>query len=245
MEEKVKRNHEDFKELFAVGAHFAFSRSRRHPSAKPFILGVKNRVEIFDLERTKESLEKAKEFVKQTAAQRGQILFVGGKSEAKKAIMEAASELGLPYVAGRWIGGTLTNFPEIRKRVEKMEDLINQREKGDLAKYTKKERILIDKEIDKLNDMFFGLVKMKELPKALFVVDSRHEENAVLEARGRHIPIVALTGSDCNLAAVDFPISANDASLSSIRFFVGEIVKSFREGQKSVEPQTSDKPSQE
>jgi small subunit ribosomal protein S2 len=194
---------------------------------------VKNRVEIFDLEKTVECLEKAKEFVKQTAINKGQILFIGGKSEAKKVIMESALKLHLPYVAGRWLGGTLTNFSEIRKRIEKMESLISQREKGELVKYTKKERLILNKEIEKLSEMFSGLVEMKELPKALFVIDSRHERNAIEEAKKKNIPVVALTGSDCDLAEIDFPIPANDASLSSIRFFVEKISESYREGRKS------------
>ena len=116
--------------LFKAGAHFAYSKSRRHPSSKPFIFGVKNKVEIFDLEKTEVELQKAKDFVKTFGETGAQILFVGGKSEAKEAIKNVAQSLNMPYVAGRWIGGSLTNFSEIRKRVIKLETLTSQKEKG-------------------------------------------------------------------------------------------------------------------
>ncbi len=220
--------------MFKAGAHFAYARSRRHPSAKPFIFGVKNRVEIFDLEKTSESLERAKAFVTSIAATGKQILFVGGKSESREIVKNAALSLGMPYVSGRWIGGTFTNFPEIRRRIEKMETLVSQREKGELGKYTKKERLLIDREIVKLEQFFGGLVSMKEMPKALFVIDQKRENIAVTEAQKIGIPVISLSGSDCNLKEVEFPIPGNDASLSSINFFVSEIVAAFKEGAKSI-----------
>lgn len=216
--------------LFKAGAHFAYTKARRHPSAKPFIFGVKNKVEIFDLEKTEAELEKAKAFIKEIAAAGGTVLFVGGKSEAKEAIRNTASSLGQPYVAGRWIGGTLTNFTEIKKRVAKLESLTSQKEKGELGKYTKKERLLIDREIVKLQDTFSGLLAMKEYPKALFVVDSKREHIAVAEAKAQGIKIVSLSGSDCNLYDVDYAIPANDVSMHSIAYVVGEIAAAFKEG---------------
>jgi small subunit ribosomal protein S2 len=219
--------------LFKVGAHFAYVKSRRHPSAKPFIFGVKNKVEIFDLEKTQLELEKAKDFVKKIGETGGQILFVAGKSEAKNAIQNTALSLGMPFVAGRWIGGTLTNFPEIRKRVVKLETLTSQKEKGELAKYTKKERLLIDREIDKLNASFSGIIPMKELPKALFVVDSKRESIAIAEAKQNGIKIVSLSGSDCDLGEVDYAIPGNDVSMQSIAYIVGEIASAYKEGKSA------------
>ena len=150
--------------LFGVGAHFGFIKSRRHPTATPFIFGIKNKVDIFDLEKTTESLDKALDFVKTLGSKNGLILFVGGKNEAKDALANIAGSISQPYVAGRFIGGTLTNFSEIRKRVEKLEMLVSQKEKGELVKYTKKERLLIDRDITKLREFFFGLSVMKNLP---------------------------------------------------------------------------------
>jgi small subunit ribosomal protein S2 len=216
--------------LFTAGAHFGFAKSRRHPSAKPFIFGIKNKVEIFDLEKTETSLNKAMEFVKTIGSKKGTILFVSGKNEAKAAIEKGAMAINQPYVSGRWIGGTLTNFPEIKKRVNKMEDLISQKEKGELVKYTKKERLLIDRDIAKMNKMFSGIVSMKSAPMALFIVDTRQEVTAVKEAKTLKIPVISLSGSDCDLADSDFPIPGNDSAKASIEFFVGKMVEAYKQG---------------
>lgn len=230
MTDTKMENNEVIQKMFVAGAHFAFSRSRRHPTLAPFIFGVKNRVEIFDLEKTQVLLEKAEDFVRKMGAEGQQILFVGGKSEARDAVKQAALSLDMPYVAGRWIGGALSNFKEIRSRVDKFLDLTAKREKGELAKYTKKERLLIDREIDKLNRLFSGFILMKELPKALFVIDSKHENIAVTEAKKAHIPIIALMGSDCDFKDAEYPIPGNDASMASIAFFVDRIVWAYKEG---------------
>lgn len=217
--------------LFSVGAHFGFIKSRRHPSTKPFIFGVKNKIEIFDLEKTSQSLNKALEFVQDLGTRNAKILFVSGKNEAKAGVTLVAESINMPYVAGRFIGGTLTNFPEIRKRVEKLESLVSQKEKGELVKYTKKERLLIDREIDKLREFFFGLSVMKNLPAALFVVDSKKESIAVKEAKTMGIPVISLSGTDNNLNEVDFPIPGNDASRTSIEFFLQKIADAYKAGQ--------------
>jgi small subunit ribosomal protein S2 len=216
--------------LFSAGAHFGFVKSRRHPSARPFIFGVKNKIEIFDLEKTSKSLEKALSFVEELASRNGKILFVSGKNEAKAAITAVGEALVMPYVAGRFIGGTLTNFPEIKKRVEKMESWISQKEKGELAKYTKKERLLIDREINKLRDFFFGISVMKSLPQAVFVVDAKREFIAVKEAQKMNIPVIALCGTDNNLNDVEFPIPGNDSSKASIEFFLSKIAAAYKAG---------------
>lgn len=217
-------------ELFKAGAHFAFVKARRHPSAKPYIFGVKNRIEIFDLEKTNEALQKALEYVKGLGSTNSQILFVGGKGEARNAVKAGASSLGMPYVDGRWIGGTLTNFTQIKRRVAKLEELTMQKEKGELAKYTKRERMLIDKEIENLRHYFEGLVAMKDMPKALFVVDPKKEEIAVSEARQKGIPVIAIAGSDCDISGIQHPVPANDASVSSITFLVNKFVEAYNSG---------------
>jgi small subunit ribosomal protein S2 len=222
--------------MFKAGAHFAFGKSRRHPTAAPYIFGAKNNVEIFDLEKTSKLLAHAAEFIKTIAKEGKSILIVGGKSEARTTVKNAGETLGMPFVDGRWIGGTLTNFKEIRKRVEKMERLMSEREKGELAKYTKKERLLIDREIANLERFFSGIVPMKELPKALFVVDPKKEYTAVKEAKDIGIPVIALSGSDCDISEADYPIVGNDSSKSSIEFFVREIVNAYNEGKKLWQP---------
>jgi small subunit ribosomal protein S2 len=220
--------------LFKAGAHFGLIRSRRHPSVKPFIFGVKNKIEIFDLEKTSDSLAVAKDFIKSIVAQGGQVLFVGGKNESIDAVRNGAIKAGMPYVAGRWLGGTLTNFPEIKKRITKLEDLTSQKEKGELGKYTKKERLLIDREIITLTHDFFGITTMRSIPKALFVIDLKKELIAVKEARRLKIPVVSLSSSDCNLREVEYPIPGNDASKASIGFFVDEIVSAIEDGKSEA-----------
>ena len=217
-------------EMFAAGAHFGYSRSRRHPSTKAFIFGTKNGIEIMDLEKTSIELEKAKEFVKTLAKGGKQILFVGTKSESKKVVEDGAASIDLPFVVERWVGGVLTNFSEIKKRVALLEDLRSKKEKGELAMYTKKERSLIDKDIERLERNFAGIVSMKEMPVAMFVVDPRKEAIAIKEAQYLGIPIIALASSDCNLKEVDFAIPGNDSSVSSVNFFVAQIVAAFKSG---------------
>lgn len=214
--------------MFTAGAHFGLGRSRRHPKAAKFVFGTKNRTDIFDLEKTGELLEAAKSFTALLAKDNKTILFVGGKKEASQAVKNAAQSLNMPYVDGRWIGGTLTNFGNIRKRVEKYEGLVSDREKGELAKYTKRERMLIDKDIAKLEKMFFGIVPMKKLPDAIVIVDPRYESTAVAEAKHTKIPTIALANSDCDISEIKYPLVGNDTAKSSISFFLSEIVKAYQ-----------------
>ena len=218
--------------LFSVGAHFGFVKSRRHPSAKPFIFGSKNNIEIFNLEKTSKELERALAFVELKGKEGAIGLWVGGKSEAREATKKAGQELEMPYVAGRWIGGTLSNFNEIKKRISRLEELIGQREKGELSKYTKKERLLFDREIEKLSIYFSGLSRLKSLPKFLVVIDPKKEYIAVAEARKIGIPVVALAGSDTNLYELDYAIPGNDSSRQSIAFIISELVKAYKNGKK-------------
>lgn len=227
-------NNQNIQNMFRAGAHFGFSKTRRHPTISPYIFGAKNKVEIFDLEKTENLLEKAKVFISSLAKEGKVILFVGGKSEARNTIKSAAMSINMPYVDGRWIGGTLTNFMQIRKRVEKLEKLTTEKEKGELAKYTKKERLLIDREIANLERFFSGIISMKDLPKALFVIDPKKEKTAVREAMDMRIPAIALAGSDCNIKEIDYPIVGNDASQASIQYFTQEIIKAYSSAGKKI-----------
>ena len=229
MEEVKNKKNADkiIEEMFKAGAHFGYSKSRRHPTVSSYIFGIKNRAEIFDLTKTADLLQNALDFVVSLAKDSRQILFVGGKNEARDLIKKAAVSINMPYVAGRWIGGTFTNFSEIKKRISKLEELTKQREKGELSKYTKKERLVIDRNIANLERFFSGLLLMKEMPKAVFVIDPKNEAIAVTEAKKMGIPVIALAGSDCDIKNIDYPIAANDSSISSISFFVDEIVKAY------------------
>ncbi len=216
--------------LFSVGAHFGYRRSKRHPTAASYIFATKGGVEIFDLPQTRDALAKAEEFVKGLAQAGKSLLFVGGKREASNAVQENASRIGMPFVSSRWIGGTLTNFSQIRSRIDKMLELVAAREKGELGKYTKKERLLIDREVARLETLFHGLVPLAGLPAALFVVDPKHEDTAVAEAKRKNLPVIALASSDCDLGAIAYPIPGNDASRASIQFFVEKIAAAYAAG---------------
>jgi small subunit ribosomal protein S2 len=216
-------------QMFQAGVHYGYSRSKRHSSAKPFLFGNKGGSDIFDLGKTKQSLEDAKDFIKKIIASDKQVLFVSSKNEAKTIIKDAAESIDMPYVSGRWIGGTLTNFSEIKKRVAKLEKLRQEKESGEWSsKYNKKEQLKLTKEIEKLEKHFAGLVSMKVLPAVLFVIDSKKEKIAVIEAGKMNIPVVALANSDCDFLSVSYPLAGNDTSKTSIEFFVKQIVGTYK-----------------
>lgn len=217
-----------------VGVQFGYSRTRRHPSALAFIGGSKNRTDLFDLSKVKIELEKAKDFVAKLAGENKMILFVGTKPESRKITEDAAKRLKQPFVINRWIGGTLTNLPEIRKRVERLKELREKKLSGELEKkYTKKERSLFDREMSRLEENFGGIIDMEKIPSALFIIDSKHESTAVAEARRLKIPVISLSNSDCNLTLIDYAIPGNDAASSSIRFFTEELANTYSNGLKT------------
>ncbi len=216
--------------MFKAGVQYGFSKARRHPSFASLIFGVKNKVEIIDLEKANDYLAKAKEYVKKLASEKKNILFVGGKNEVKDVVRKAAMRIDMPFVSGRWIGGTLTNFTEIKKRIAKFEELSSAKEKGELEKYTKKERLLIDREIEHLNTLFEGIVKLQGLPDAILIIDAKYEDNAMAEAKQKNVPILSICGTDNNIKSIDYPIPGNDSSVSSVAFFLDEIVKAYQDG---------------
>jgi len=217
-------------EMFRSGVHYGYSKSRRHPLVSQYVFTTKNGVDIINIEKTEELLLKALEAVSKFAASGKTILFVGTKPEARQQVIETALALNMPYVGERWVGGALTNFPEIKKRIVKLLDLRDQKEKGGLDKYTKKERLLIDREMEKMTKNFQGLTGITKTPDAVFVVDPKKEHIAVTEAKKMKLPIIALLNTDCNLKQVEFPIVANDASVSSITFFLSKIKEAYTNG---------------
>ena len=209
--------------LFATGAHYGYSRTRRHPSVKNHILTTKNGVDIINVETTQSQLNAAKEFITSVAAKGGVVLFVGTKPEARATVERVAGVLGMPFIIERWVGGILTNWTEIKKRIHKLEDLRGKKERGELDMYTKKEKLLIDADIAKMGKLFGGLVGMTKLPDALVIVDAKEEDIAVKEARVARVPVVAITNTDNNIKGIEFPIMGNDSSRSSITYFIEEI----------------------
>lgn len=220
-------------ELFSAGVHYGYSRSKRHPSMKKALYGVKNNMEIIDLGNTIELLSEAEKFVIELAKEGKKILFVGSKNQIRDITEQQAQRIDMPYVKNRWIGGMLTNFSEIKKRMLRLKELIEKKEKGDLGMYTKKERLIIDREIERLDRNFGGSVSITDVfPSAMFVVDPKKEEIAVNEALSLNIPIIAIANSDCNIGNVDYPIPANDSARASVELFMKRIVEAYRGAQK-------------
>lgn len=236
--QKVKNTQESndtvVEKMFKAGAHYGYSKTRRHPSVSKYIYATKNKVDIINLEKTTVMLETAVEFVKNLGAQNKTILFVGTKPEAKVTTKSMAESLNMPYVTERWIGGTLSNFTEIKKRINELENYRKDSTTGGLDKYTKKERVVMAKKMEKLTRYYSGLVGLKKAPDALLVIDARSEHIAATEARKSGIPVIALVNSDSNIKSLDYPIVANDAGIPSIKFFVTAIGNAYKEGQTSL-----------
>ncbi len=217
-------------EMFKAGAQYGYSKSRRHPSTAPFVFATKNGVDIINIEKTFEQFTKVTELVEGLAQSGKTILFVGTKAEARQAIVETALALSMPYVNERWVGGALTNFPEIKKRIAKLLELREQKEKGGLDKYTKKERLLIDREMDDMTKNFQGITAMTKMPDYMFVIDPKKEHIAVTEAHKMKIPVIGILNTDSNIKQVEHAVVANDASTSSINFFISGIKEAYAKG---------------
>lgn len=206
--------------LMKVGAHYGYTRTRRHPSTKAYIAASSNGVDFIDLEKTQADFEKAVTFLKSVLATNKQILFVGTKPEIRQIVKEIALSMNQPYVADRYIGGAITNFPQIKKRIEKLHDLLSRKEKGELAVYTKKEQVLIQRDIDRLDRNFGGMSTVATLPGAIVIVDARKEMMCVEEAKRMRIPVVALANTDCDINDIEYPIVCNDGAPISVRTFL-------------------------
>lgn len=225
---KTENNETVIEQMFQAGAHYGYSKTRRHPSVSPYIYVTKNKTDIIDLEKTNVMLERAAEFVKSLGARGKVILFVGTKPEAKETVKNVAVSLNMPYVTERWIGGTLSNFTEIKKRIIELENYRRDNVEGGLDKYTKKERVVLAKKMDKLSRYYSGLVSLKKAPDALFIIDTRTEHIALTEARKSNIPVISLVNSDGNIKGIDYPIVANDVSIPSIKLFAMSIADAYK-----------------
>ena len=210
-------------EMTAAGLHFGHRTSRIHPKMKPYIAGVKNTIHIIDLESTKKSLDKALEFIAKLAKEEKKIIFVGTKVQMKDLLKKTAIECKASYINERWLGGTLTNFKIIKGRVDHFKELEEKKNNGELDKYTKKERLKIDKELRDLEAKFGGMRDLVGLPDALFVLDMRKDGLAIKEANMKNIPIIAIADTNVNPELVNYPIYANDDAISSISYILSKV----------------------
>ena len=221
------------KELLEAGAHFGHQTSRWHPRMKKYIFTKRNGIHIIDLEQTAGMLTKACQFVKEIVEDGGKILFVGTKKQAQAIVEEEAKRCGMYYVNQRWIGGTLTNFAAIQKRIDHLVKLEDQKEKGEFARLPKKEAQELTEEIADLNLSLGGIKEMTSLPAALFIVDPSKERIAIAEARRLGIPLVSMVDTNCNPDEIDAPIPANDDAIRAIKLIVGKMAGCVLEASNS------------
>ena len=221
-------------QLLEAGAHLGHEAKKWNPKMAEYIYATQAGIHVFDLTKTKESLEEALIALGQKAAEGKIILFVGTKRQAKDIIKETAEKLGMPYIVTRWLGGTLTNFNQILISIRKLKDMKKAREGGEYNKYTKKERLLKDKEILKLEHFLGGIIELTKTPDMLFIVDTAKEKIAVDEAYRMGIPVVGIVDTNGDPDKVEYPIPANDDAAKSISLIVSLVAKAIEKGKKKV-----------
>jgi small subunit ribosomal protein S2 len=229
------------KALLETGVHFGHRTRRWNPKMKPYIFTERNGVHIIDLQQTITSINKAYELVRDTVAAEGAVLFVGTKRQAQETIIQEAQRCGMPYITQRWLGGTLTNWRTIRKRIDYMLNLEARRDRGDFERLTKKEALDLQRQIEKLNTRLGGIREMREPPALLYVIDVRRETTAVKEANKLGIPIIALVDTNCDPDPIEHVIPANDDAIRAIKLITSKIADGVLEGvaqRKAYESET-------
>ena len=220
-------------EMTAAGVNFGHKVSNLHPKMKPYVSGIKNNVNIFDLEKTAKEFEKALKFISKLVSENKIILFVGTKIQVRNLVKATAEECGFPYVTERWLGGTITNFETISKRVEYFKDLEKKKATGELEKYTKKERLNFDREMESLRVKFEGIKNMPKLPDAVFIFDMKKDDACAKEAKIKQIKIIGIADSNINPEIADYPIPANDDAISSVKYILGRVKESIMEAKQA------------
>lgn len=223
-EQQITQAKSPQEEMAASGVHFGHKTSKTHPKMRPYIAGIRNTVHVINVDKTIEKLEDALKAIGGLVREGKKILFVGTKIQLRGLVEGIASACDLPYVSRRWIGGTFTNFSEITKRIEHLKDLESKQESGELVKkYTKKERLEISREVERLLQNFGGLKHMDRLPDAVFICDPVENETAVQEADRMGIPIIAICDTDVDPSRISHPIPGNDDAISSVKYILGKV----------------------
>ncbi|MFC1866006.1 30S ribosomal protein S2 [Chloroflexota bacterium] len=226
----------NIKELLEAGAHFGHQTSRWHPRMKRYIFTKRNGIHIIDLEQTAGMLNKACEFVTETVANGGKVLFVGTKKQAQSIIEEEARRCSMFFINQRWIGGVLTNFSTIQTRIDYLVRLEDQQARGEFARLPKKESLKLGEEIERLNKHLGGFKEMTNLPDVIFVVDPVKEDIALAEARRVAIPVVAIVDTNCNPDDIDYPVPANDDAIRAIKLISSKIADAVIKGRLGEMP---------
>ena len=231
-----KEEKENFKlslvEMEKAGLSFGHRTSKIHPMMKPYLQGVRNTVHMINLEKTQEKFKEALKYIKELAQEEKTLLLVGTKIQFKDLVKEIAKETNLPYIVQRWLGGTFTNFKIIRKRIDYFKELEEKKQKGELEKYTKKERLNIDKEVRDLEEKFAGIKNMEKLPEAVFILDMKKDSLAVKEAKEKGIKIIAIADTNVDPSLADYIIPANDDAISSVRYILEKVKDVIIENRK-------------
>ena len=227
------------KQLLEAGVHFGHQTRRWDPKMAEYIFQARNGIHIIDLQKTSKKLDEAYNFIKEQAEEGKDILFVGTKKQAQECVKEAAIKCGMFYVDQRWLGGMLTNYKTIQKRVERLKKLEEMRDNGTFDLLPKKEVINLKKEMDKLERNLGGIKEMKRLPGAIFIVDPKKERIAILEARKLNIPIVGLIDTNCNPEDVDYPIPGNDDAIRAVKLIADVMANAVIEGRQGEAMETS------
>ena len=220
------------KQLLEAGVHFGHQTRRWNPKMAEYIFTERNGIYIIDLQKTVKKVEEAYYFVRDIAASGEDILFVGTKKQAQDCMKEAAEKCGMYYVNQRWLGGMLTNFATIEKRIERLNQLEKMEEDGTFEVLPKKEVILLKKEMDKLEKNLGGIKNMKEMPGVLFIVDPKKERNAILEAKKLNIPTIGLIDTNCNPDDVDYVIPGNDDAIRAVKLIADTMANAVIEGRQ-------------
>nr|BBH95571.1 30S ribosomal protein S2 [Thermogemmatispora argillosa] len=228
------------KQLLEAGVHFGHQTRRWNPKMKPFIFMERNGIHIIDLQQTVARLNEAYKFVKELAASGETLLFVGTKKQAQEAVAEEAKRCGMFYVNQRWLGGMLTNFQTIQGRIRYLRELEARRDRGEFERLPKKEAQRLQDDLVRLERILGGIKEMRRLPGAVFIIDTRKEHTAVLEARRLEIPIVALADTNCDPDEIDYPIPANDDAIRAVRLLCSKIADAVIEGRRELEAQQKD-----
>lgn len=229
------------KDLLEAGCHFGHQVSRWNPRAKEFIYTERDGVHIIDLAKTKKGLENAAEFIRKIASQGGTVIFVGTKRQARAIIQEEAKNNGLLFLIERFPGGILTNWSEIKKNLDKLNRMRVEKTDGTWSKFTKKEQLMLDRELLKLEKLYGGVASLNGMPEALFLVDIKKEEGAVREALRMEVPTIAIVDTNTNPDEIDYPIPANDDALGSIKFITQYLAEAYKEGTILFEKTAADK----
>lgn len=219
-------------ELVRAGAHFGHQSRRWNPKMKPFLYGIKDGVHVFDLAKTKEKLTEALEFIRTSSKEGKSILILGTKKQAKEKVAEVAKEAGCLYVNERWLGGTFTNFDQIRKSTTKLADMKKKMAEGEYKSFTKKERLLLEREIARLERFFGGIADISDVPDVLVVIDTRREIGAIKEAVIAGVDTVAIVDSNCDPTIVDYPIPMNDDATKAIAYVLELVRDAILDGKK-------------